>query len=95
MFTVTINKRRNFRDAQPKRMLMEGTLMIKYRSYSIFFPLCLMTFVSVIASDAYSQVDKKVSISGIVVTSKGVPLEGVEVQCWYRNENDFPFSLVT
>jgi thiol-disulfide isomerase/thioredoxin len=43
-------------------------------------------------SDAYSQADNKISIRGIVITSKGVPLEGVEVQCWYMNENDFPFE---
>ncbi len=92
MFYVIIGKRRNFRNAQTNGMLMEGTFMVKYCSYSIFFELCLMTFVSVISSDAYSQVDKKVSISGVVVTSKGVPLEGVEVQCWYINKNDFPFE---
>jgi len=37
-------------------------------------------------------VDNKISIKGIVITRKGVPLEGVEVQCWYINKNDFPYE---
>ena len=58
----------------------------------MLFPLFFLAFVSAKPSDAYSQVDNKISIRGIVITSKGVPLEGVEVQCWYKNENDFPFE---
>ncbi len=66
--------------------------MFKFCSYSILFSLCFLTFVSVKPSDSYSQVDNKISIRGIVITSKRVPLEGVEVQCWHFNENDFPFE---
>ena len=64
--------------------------MVKYLWCSVVLPMFLITLVNAEASGA----EEKIWIRGIVVTGEGVPVEGMEVVCWWRQgTKDFLYQF--